>query len=362
LSTKKRATSHLDVQENISSNNDQTVNKKRKIDQIETSNFECPEFDVLPSPISTTPNSVLFTSGCQWSSLNYSCAYDSVFMCLFSIYLHFNTIQKANMRTTVNTFNQLGDSFHILSQAPMPSTNDFNTFRDLFRDYLSAYDPEEFQRYGPHGASVDLILEHLFPRKDRLLGIYRKCTNCGTTYLGYDEIFVQILSEFDNHMYNTCNDIRGQDSMTLGSSLTCNLDFHLKLWYNNLITPYEHANPCCSSTNPISTIVPLLKIPPPIIFFEISPNNRRSISPQYILNIPSTIGTKKYILSSIIYLGSFHFSCRMFTNDGSVWTHDGRVNSGLPILESQILPDPNSLLVFQGKKAQTYIYTLRDDE
>lgn len=196
------------------------------------------------------------------------------------------------------------------------------------------------------------MLEHFFPRTTCCLVIRHNCRTCGRLDLDCEEKLLQIISEFDGHFYN--------DFST--PSRHVNLEEHLTIWYTDLINLYKNTTYCCTSESTISTVIPLLIDPPPILFFEISPHNKKKNSPQHILSFPSTSGLKKYILSSVIYLGDFHFSCRMILCNGTVWTYDSCINHGVPVLEFPDFPHIDFFLDFKGKSAQTYIYRLASDE
>jgi hypothetical protein len=64
-------------------------------------------------------------------------------------------------------------------------------------------------------------------------------------------------------------------------------------------------------------------------------------------------------LKGIIYLGSFHFTARVITEDGIVWFHDGRTSGKQCEYEKSLIDfHGNELNVCDGKQAVMAIYTL----
>jgi len=86
-------------------------------------------------------------AGCQWSSTNWSCAYDTVFMVLFHIYQQANPLcRKAWMINTNDFSKSLSLLFdHLLeSNSNLNTSSLFNISRDQFHDKLSMHNPHSF--------------------------------------------------------------------------------------------------------------------------------------------------------------------------------------------------------------------------
>ena len=291
-----------------------------------------------------------FQSGCQWSSVNYSCAYDSAYMSLYSIYkLQSPDLQK-RIREELNKYGMLGDSLEFISQPGLQTSERFNSFRDQFRDYLSGTEPRDFPRYGPHGASIVLIFEKIFPRDTRQLEMYGFC-NCGLeeARLGFENILPTIASSFNDERYKDSNEIAFAE--------------HVQIFVNDIEEWYSDDVRYCQCGLQFSRLSALFQIAPPILYFELQNEilDRKKIVPSLAIEIPSITGKKNYKLASIVYLGGFHFTCR-FIVGRNVWTYDGRLAHGCHTLESIDLPnDLSSLLTLDGRNATVYLYALDTD-
>jgi len=292
-----------------------------------------------------------FQAGCQWSSVNYSCAYDVVFMSLYSVYKCQNSLQRKNIRQDLNKYGMLGDSLEFISQPGLQMTARFNSFRDQLRDYLSAVEPQDFPRYGPHGTSTALILERIFPWETRQLEMYGFC-NCGRkkSRLGFENILQTIMTPLvcERYKNNVSNEI--------------DLKEHLHLLFSDIEEPYSNIVRYCDCGSPFTKLSTLFNIPPPILYFELHEHvSIRKIIPSLVISLPSMSGEAMYKLTSIIYLGRFHFTCRFILGE-SIWTYDGRIAEGCPSVESITLPTSlSTLLALHGRHATAYIYRLDSD-
>lgn len=112
--------------------------------------------------INTIGHTDLISQGCSWSSQDWLCAYDSVFMSLFHIYCD---IGRTALNVDTDLVGKLIDWFDILGQSPtnLFSQQLFNMFWDKFQDKLYPIDLVHFRRHGQVGASVCQILEVVFP-------------------------------------------------------------------------------------------------------------------------------------------------------------------------------------------------------
>jgi hypothetical protein len=99
------------------------VRKKKKTKQ--KSNSSQSSGTDVPGP-NEASSEFSFHSGCQWSSVNYSCAYDAVFMTLYSIYKCQRPEQQIKIREELNKYGMLGNSLELISQPGLQTTERFN--------------------------------------------------------------------------------------------------------------------------------------------------------------------------------------------------------------------------------------------
>jgi hypothetical protein len=154
-----------------------------------SSNFQT-SFPPCPQPIS---------SGCTWSSDNWSCAYDCTVMSLFYAYISFKTPAKIKWYHQTPLAADLSLSFQnlISSHEHLMSSIYFNIVRDRLRDQLSNSEPVHFPRHGSVGAAVELIFEHMRDHQSLQLSIRRSCSSavpcsCVST-MSINEFFPSIL-------------------------------------------------------------------------------------------------------------------------------------------------------------------------
>jgi len=79
-------------------------------------------------PVTSNLPTVSFQSGCEWSSVNYSCAYDAVFMSFFVIYKSQDSAGQNEMKAMLDVYGKLGTSLQLLNGCFLPTTTMFNVF------------------------------------------------------------------------------------------------------------------------------------------------------------------------------------------------------------------------------------------
>ncbi|PPQ75766.1 hypothetical protein CVT24_002642 [Panaeolus cyanescens] len=297
------------------------------------------------APINVSQTGSRLLAGCEWTSENWSCAYDAVFMSLLFAYTSLGEISQNSLKHNLDkeTDFKLGKAFHFLSSNPFSTSEQYNQLRDELRDVLSTRDPTSFPRYGPYGASVCRILEILLPRTDQILSIQAHCIQygCGLTDLGFEESLPTILLMPDNE--------DGQlDIATLVRRQIVSKTSRYTL----------HAHVCDHCGTTISEITALLSNKPPVLYFEIPEvvGQEGKIIPSELISFETTFGDMQYKLVAVIYLGGFHFSCRFL--DEGVWTYDGQLHKGAPQRECDKVGPITDLLKMGSKKAHIYIYTI----
>ena len=103
------------------------------------------------------------SSGCIWSNIDWSCAYDSMLMSLFYTYLSFNIATRKKWCQEMTLTDNLAMLFDNLlrSNESLMSSNAFNVVRDKLHNFLSEADPILFTRYGTVGAPAEAIFSYV---------------------------------------------------------------------------------------------------------------------------------------------------------------------------------------------------------
>lgn len=311
--------------------------------------------DAIPAPnkrlkvhYNNTPSQENFgLIGCQWSSANWSCAYDSLFMILYSSFTQLSLEFQTEFSIVSDISNGLAHSFQLLSSEPNQSAGMFDNERDKFRDILFAKSPSSFQRYGPNLASVTDILDWIFP-------------------IAYSR----------NRMAELCSDdcMHRSLSVHLPSVITDSSDTELDLnsyLSNWIMRNYQAFNQNSYPSTNHSACFPSGRIHgqdintqsdgqcqscQSILYFEFHPNVL--CLPSKTLDIPCQRRTCSYRLTGIVYYGDVHFNTRLILQDGTIWVYNGQVNSGRPTRDREITTNSAAeLVMLRGKKAHVLVYS-----
>ena len=118
----------------------------------------------------TEPQRHRVEAGCTWDGDNWSCSYDAVFMSFWFIYRKSSPGWRNKWKQQSpkwNTFfGKVFDSLLTMAQSERSSqaalSQEFTSFREMFRDDLSQINPVYFPRHGQVPASVCRIFCHIF--------------------------------------------------------------------------------------------------------------------------------------------------------------------------------------------------------
>jgi hypothetical protein len=320
-----------------------------------------------PSSLYASARPLLLSAGCSWTAENWSCAYDSVFMSLYGVYATSSPQIRRDFISISALANSLVQSFEVLSLPLSHTTSVFNHQRDNLRDSLSAVDPEMFRRVGQIGASVSAIIDIVFPSSTRQLIILPSCPRrCS---------FIQSFSESLSDNLNTFPSVMVPPEMRIGGGTQNSV--HLDAYISDFITKasqnrehlmnFPNQTTCreCSSTFSGASAV-FLK-PPPLLFFEVPAEAGLSVCsvlPSPYIKVPSLHCQVSYRLAAVIYLGGYHFTCRLVMNDYAIWKYDGQIDNGRPCpdVHAPSFPQFLSEMLFLGtRKAHFYIYARVDE-
>jgi hypothetical protein len=83
----------------------------------------------------------------------------------------------------------------------------------------------------------------------------------------------------------------------------------------------------------------------------------KEVAIESTIDIPGGKRCRHLLLRGIVYLGSYHFTARLFDTEGNVWFNDGRETGDVCGLDGRFEDfEPQTLNMCQGKKAVLAVY------
>ncbi|KAH7909264.1 hypothetical protein BJ138DRAFT_1011149, partial [Hygrophoropsis aurantiaca] len=288
--------------------------------------------DELVNPIikKKTPSSIFGTEmaenqvGLKWDSVNYSCAYDSLFTILFHIW--FASPHKWNKH--MKHFTEFTDLLLKGFQQTIVSTVSIEEVRDNVRYSLNKYNDENFP-LGPSLTSVsELAHTMLGTEQDSFAWI--RCENCSAKVPTGKKI---------NHIY-----------CPIVNSASSTADWLTLKWFTQ---------PCnatlCSSCNNIVHGQWQSDTPPKMLMLDIF-SQQLSISHQVCVK-GNKLNTKLH-LKGVIYYKDKHFTSIVIDSLEHVWYHDGMTSPKLVNCNVDLSAlSPSMLMSRNGSSACLVIYS-----
>lgn len=279
--------------------------------------------NALASPIDN--NRPLSEAGCSWTANDYSCAYDAVFMALFSIYRRSSLpwqkswqAESAVNKFLVEQFNWIFEGFALDLDSFALSAH-FSECRDKFCDWMFAVDSQKFPRHGRHLVGVSNILEYFSDQHNHSadLECIQLCSNpaCPPTIVTRSFSFMcspSVIRKFGDpySAISVQSVVTQQLAFLLGRPLTskcsrCSGDHIQSSWSVTTLT---------------------------WIWFEIPEGTR--ISPSLTLAFDKLGEPRTFTLMAVVYLGGAHFTTRWRDRSGIWWKHDGLERRGSPVVDT----------------------------
>jgi Helitron helicase-like domain at N-terminus/PIF1-like helicase len=276
----------------ISTKDDIISNSKRKSENKEnkenSENISIKKYksDLSINTYNETDNNTL---GLNWDADNYSCAYDSLFVILYNIWLEDPIKWTKRFLALNNIFlNVLTDGFNDLLSDKIQHLEDI---RDTVRNMLNEWDSTQFP-LGHRGTSVARLAETIFKVPEVLALSQNICVNCD-----YKEPKIE-----DNSNYIV--DLNGSS-----------VESSTSMKFKTLNHPTDDKCPECLA----ELIQPITYFSSPKILILVYHKCNIKTSHKIKAN-----GKSEYLyLRGIIYYGQFHFSSRFISSKGDVWYHDG---------------------------------------
>lgn len=286
-------------------------------------------------------------AGCSWSSSDWSCAYDSLFMILYSSFVHLTQDFQNEFASISEVSHKLAPRFLFLHSQISVTPAMFDQERDNLRDDLSLMRSTMFPRRGHALASVTDILEELFPPSYCDSRLAHTCSD----WCLHHKLRVTL----PNVIYGT-----HEGAQDLNSYLRAWVMETYAIFSENLYPMTNHAA-CLPNMGRSCNVRDITgsrerQICKPYVYFEIHPD-LPCVQVSKTLTIPCMKELCSYRLAGIVYHGNFHFSSRLFLPDDTVWVYDGQINGGYATLEVNLTPDYTvELAALNGKKAHVLVY------
>ena len=286
-------------------------------------------------------------------------------MSLYGVYASSSAQIRHDFRSSSALADSLAQSYDELSRPLSHTTSNFDHQRDRLRDSLTAVDPDLFRRFGQVGASVSAIIDVVFPSSTLKLMILPSCpSRCS-----FSQTFPYSISDvtFPRLVFPPDMRIGGatQNSVHLDEYVS---EFIAKVaedWAHLFDFP-DHKT-CRGCRSVLTGASAALLDCPPLLFFEVPAQAGLSVSsvlPSPHIDVPSLHCQVSYRLSAVIYLGGYHFTCRLIMHDHTTWKYDGQIDDGRPCTDvhtssfTLFLPE----MSFLGtRKAHFYIYARVDE-
>ena len=276
----------------------------------------------MPKPIAALPLQVqLPPAGCAWS--NNSCAYDTFFMLLFSMYRNSPDVWQQLFKGSGPWFVFLADMFEFL-MLPDNLTNPlyFSQHRDTLRSMLSSHDSSSFPVAGREYTSILRIFEAFLGEScfSQMLSQELRC-DCGHP---------EIRNSFN---------LAGSCSQSMWTNASASTDFQYELDHApiqlfidlHIAAKLRRAVTSeCSQCHYIRAASIYLCSPSPWLFIEVPANVYPQQDVSENLEIRGETGPLRYKLFAIVYYNGSHFIGAWTNGNGSHWGYDGLANGGRP--------------------------------
>ncbi|KAJ7264715.1 hypothetical protein C8J57DRAFT_1069882, partial [Mycena rebaudengoi] len=251
-------------------------------------------------------------------STDYSCAYDSVFGVLYSLWLDNTAIRSrqftdlsAELAILVNGFRET-----------LAGISSLETVRDAVRKMVHLRQPSSFP-YGPNYASVDLLSQYILPDSScgRATTI---CTRCNYRQQGS-------ITTLGHHL-----------TVSPSTSLARSDSFiSLRMWFNEHFPKQVHRCPSCFADDKMTAKMlraTVVSAVPSILFLFIS-NVKIHLDPfiQFVCNGSSV----RLYLRGLVYHSNAHFTSRIISVQGDIWFHDGIVTRNSSVYDGNIRDLPS---------------------
>jgi hypothetical protein len=262
-------------------------------------------------------NHYLVPRGMIWS--NNSCAYDSIFTVLFSIWSGNKNMWHYNFQEMDNPFiKALTDGFNDIDN----NRKTLETVRDGVRRFLHLYFPQTMG-FG-NFTSVENILAALFETVYEVQSIIYTCRHNHVRRM--NNSYSLVLMHGAGHYESTSEWSLQRENETRHMCATC--DERVFIQYN------------------------FTEIPP-LLVFEFA---NKVLHINFLIDLGPQNEHHRMRLAGVIYYGQQHFTAQVILSDGQIWFHDGIETGRNLIYNGSIIPNPPNMSYCRGKQAVAAIY------
>jgi hypothetical protein len=259
----------------------------------------------------------------EWDQENWSCAYDSLFVILYHIFLtHTERFIESGQHIRNKHLQMLAENFKKVQSNQVS----FENARDSVRKQLHREQPTRFP-YGKKPAAV-YDVAHATLTTNETAGLSEiVCENCGFSF------------------------------QSIGDNFKCVIDNVMPQSSQSAIDKFEMSDArssCVRCSNPAKrkrTFAPFSSF----IVLDAS-NASIELTPQIQVSVEN--GKCEYKLRGIVYYGSLHFTARMFTDDNTVLYHDGIGTYGRIVEDNTVdINSSQQLQVCGSQQVALAVYT-----
>ena len=261
-------------------------------------------------------------AGCMWVAN--SCAYDTFFMLMFSIYRDSSGEWKSLFQSMGAWYLFLVNQFEcLMTPANFSSTERFSECRDRLRTLLSQHDSELFSPSGERHTSIRQVFEILEKSSCRNFTLSQKFT-CARGC----ESECNIL-----HLPDACTSGNWTNTARRTGFVYRREEASIQLFIDLQIAAkiQRGRGSWCSRCQGSQTSQVHLRDPSPWLYFGIPPNVRPHPELPPTLEIRGDITNMlTYRLSAVVYYNGQHFTGAWANRDTSCWGYDGLAHNGAP--------------------------------
>ncbi|KAJ7222666.1 hypothetical protein B0H12DRAFT_971210, partial [Mycena haematopus] len=211
--------------------------------------------------------------------VNYSCAYDSLFVCVYDIWDEYRSKWSVRMQRNGTYFSQLTECF----EAVHGGSRTIERARDIVREMLTRDFPVELP-LGPEYIALNSLARAM------LVGhewgtINESCLHCD-------------VRDINSYCFSTYQSITENTSVLLLRS----------------------ADTRCPSCGKRAVSITTMREAPPLLFFGL-PDRELILDPSVMMPVQGV--NVRYHLRGVVYYADHHFTCRVLKGNGDFWYHDG---------------------------------------